>query len=348
MSTLYTHRPAFPPTYADGGSLRIHGCPAYSLVKVKTRDADEHAASLSQWDQTYEQLTPGQFEGSVLDAWFDGIQVFREITSQTIHEAGVPWKGSRTIGVPVSMEGSGYFCGETMQENSMITLGGGDELDFRAPRKLDIVAVVVDTKLLTSYSCQIEERNIDAELADKRIAPASPKQVECLRHFLLTVLNTLDSDASPLKHYQARKSLQNAILALLHTAIGGAEKQAGSPAPSLSRRRTVGRAKEYMLAHIDEPQTVADLCMAIGVSRRALQYSFEEILDINPKSYLRAIRLNGVRRELRRGNPNDISVQDVAARWGFWHMSRLSADYKRMFGEMPSETLRKQGARAVG
>jgi AraC family ethanolamine operon transcriptional activator len=39
-----------------------------------------------------------------------------------------------------------------------------------------------------------------------------------------------------------------------------------------------------------------------------------------------------------------VRIGDVAARWGFWHFSQFSADYRRMFGELPSETLR--GARA--
>jgi len=33
-------------------------------------------------------------------------------------------------------------------------------------------------------------------------------------------------------------------------------------------------------------------------------------------------------------------VQDIAVRWGFWHPSELSAEYKRQFGELPSQTLR--------
>ena len=52
------------------------------------------------------------------------------------------------------------------------------------------------------------------------------------------------------------------------------------------------------------------------------------------------MRLNGVRRELRQGRA---AVQDVAARWGFWHMGQFSRDYKQQFGELPSVTLRRAG-----
>jgi AraC family ethanolamine operon transcriptional activator len=80
------------------------------------------------------------------------------------------------------------------------------------------------------------------------------------------------------------------------------------------------------------------------VSRRTLQYSFQDVLQMSPVAYLRALRLNGVRRDLQAAG--DAPVGDVAARWGFWHLSRFAADYRRLFGERPSDT-RRQARDAV-
>lgn len=55
------------------------------------------------------------------------------------------------------------------------------------------------------------------------------------------------------------------------------------------------------------------------------------------------MRLNRVRRELKTERPRFDSVQEAAARWGFWHLSHFSAEYKTMFGELPSDTLRRAG-----
>ena len=49
---------------------------------------------------------------------------------------------------------------------------------------------------------------------------------------------------------------------------------------------------------------------------------------------------NVVRRDLRQGSASDTRVGDVAAKWGFWHLGRFAGDYKAMFGELPSETVR--------
>jgi AraC family ethanolamine operon transcriptional activator len=82
---------------------------------------------------------------------------------------------------------------------------------------------------------------------------------------------------------------------------------------------------------------VDELCEALGVSRRALQYSFEQSLGMNPALYLRAIRLNGARRAIKSGE----SVTNAATEWGFWHFGRFAHDYHEMFGELPSETHRR-------
>jgi AraC family ethanolamine operon transcriptional activator len=103
-------------------------------------------------------------------------------------------------------------------------------------------------------------------------------------------------------------------------------------------------------AHPDPPQTnsqrdglitIADLCRATRLSRRTLHYAFKEHFGVTPKAYLTAIRLEGVRRELV---PQDtpVKVADVANHWGFWHMGHFAADYRRQFGELPSESLRRR------
>jgi AraC family ethanolamine operon transcriptional activator len=59
-----------------------------------------------------------------------------------------------------------------------------------------------------------------------------------------------------------------------------------------------------------------------------------------PATYVRAIRLNGARRDLCNASRDCRSVQDVAAAWGFWHMSQFATDYRKLFGMRPSDTLK--------
>jgi len=56
-----------------------------------------------------------------------------------------------------------------------------------------------------------------------------------------------------------------------------------------------------------------------------------------PKSYLLAMRLNGVRRELKNVDSISSTITDTETRWGFLHMSQFAADYRRLFGELSAE-----------
>jgi AraC family ethanolamine operon transcriptional activator len=100
--------------------------------------------------------------------------------------------------------------------------------------------------------------------------------------------------------------------------------------------------RDFALAHQDEPLSIPQLCRAFRVSRRTLQYAFQEICCVSPGAYLRVLRLNGVRRALRAPERTFLDVQDLAAQWGFWHPSQFACDYKKLFGERPSDTLRRR------
>lgn len=80
---------------------------------------------------------------------------------------------------------------------------------------------------------------------------------------------------------------------------------------------------------------VTDLCLALNVSRRTLERTFHRILGKAPKEYLRQLKLCMAREDLVRG---ECSVTEVAVRHGFLELGRFAQSYRRLFGELPSET----------
>lgn len=312
----------------------------FNLCETITTDADDHAAGLQHWNQDYQQLSGGLFCGVLDEAWFGNVQIFRERTNQVVHETGLAWEGSRTVGVPNAVDGEGIFGGATFQVDSIITLGNCDELDFRTPKGLDIVAVTADASALKEFGETVWHLDTEARVPGAGVLNCPGEVPARLREFLMLLLSSIKSSPKMLNYPQIRKGMEqeiynNIILAIADTSI------AADAAVAPSRKAVVDKVREYVLAHKEEPVTVADLCAALNVSRRTLQYSFQVVLNVNPVAYLRAVRLAGTRRGLRAaaGDPT-VTVADVAARWGFWHMSHFAADYKLMFGELPSQTLR--------
>ena len=90
---------------------------------------------------------------------------------------------------------------------------------------------------------------------------------------------------------------------------------------------------------IDERLSLGDLCVAGKVPERTLNETFRRELGITPAAFIKGHRLYGVHRELWRSDPSHVRVTDVANAWEFWHMGQFAADYQRLFGELPRNTL---------
>jgi AraC family ethanolamine operon transcriptional activator len=194
--------------------------------------------------------------------------------------------------------------------------------------------------VLAAHARQVEHREVGEALAAGGVLRPGRQRADELRRLLASMLQSLEVNPAALQHRQTQRVLEQTVL----TAIVAVVDEPGvapprPPAGPASRQQVVDAAKASMRSRIAEPITVADLCRELGVSRRTLQYAFGEVLGINPVAFLRAMRLNGVRRDLRTAQVPGDKVQDIAARWGFWHLGHFVTDYRRMFGELPSQTL---------
>ncbi|MBV9200269.1 MAG: AraC family transcriptional regulator [Alphaproteobacteria bacterium] len=105
--------------------------------------------------------------------------------------------------------------------------------------------------------------------------------------------------------------------------------------------RDVKRAIDYIEANLDTIIGLPEIVAACGVPGRTLIKHFQDFKGTSPMRYMRAARYQKVREGLSRAEPEE-SIGDIAARWGFSHMGRFSVEYRRRFGENPSETLRKR------
>jgi transcriptional regulator GlxA family with amidase domain len=88
--------------------------------------------------------------------------------------------------------------------------------------------------------------------------------------------------------------------------------------------------------------TVPDLAAAAGVSERTLRDAFQAYFGMGPVQYLRVRTLNLARRALQRSDPALTTVTDVAMQFGVWELGRFAHRYELLFGELPSDTLRRR------
>src|SRR5207302_10722359 len=110
--------------------------------------------------------------------------------------------------------------------------------------------------------------------------------------------------------------------------------------PRITPTRDSNRALDYPEAHVDAPLTAADLVAASQVSGRTLSQHCRDFKGMSPTRYLRNARFAKVRDALLRAEAEE-SVTAIASACGFTHLSRFAVEYRRRFGERPSDTLRR-------
>ncbi|MES2739974.1 MAG: helix-turn-helix domain-containing protein [Pseudomonadota bacterium] len=314
---------------------------------IVTHDAHQLAGNLSRWERHYEQISTGRFVGALAELNGERWQVFQETISQAVRQSCRVWPGALWFGFLVRGDGS-RLNGRPVAENAVLVRPGGQEFELMTPRAHAMLSVVMCGQLLADAAREagvaLDVNAIGrAELLDGDGA-ARAQCMDAIAGLLAPQDAALASPHGSLSRLgqhgppdftQRQAALTAALLSMLGKS--GAQDR---PSCHLQRRRHIVRqARDYMLAQRAQPISVPQLCAQVHVSRRTLQYCFEDVLGVSPMLYLRALRLNGVRRQLLEPVGGRISIGQVAADWGFSSFSQFSCDYRKLFGESASTSV---------
>jgi len=307
---------------------------------AELHDVDDYGATLPGWSSEVQQLSNGFFAGRCSLVSFAGMQLFREITSQRMCVKFATKANSRSIALPLALSQPALFSGTEVNHREIVCFAEDETFTYYTAHSSDLLTLSFDTDVFTAYADQIKDADVARSLDKTAFLKVMPDQAAQLQTFLQTVLTVLLNNPGALQHQHAQDSLTESIYTQVLKLLGNGDKLCAFAMPK-HRYALVARAREYLF---HDPQgesfTIARLCHYLGVGSRTLEYAFQDVLGMTAVAYLRALRLNYVRQDIKSGGPQT-SVLDIAARWGFWHPSHFSADYKRLFGDLPSETRRR-------
>ena len=130
---------------------------------------------------------------------------------------------------------------------------------------------------------------------------------------------------------------------LIHAMVAclTADLPTGPDPGSARRARVMSRFEDYLGDRPGEPLYLSEICAAIGVSERTLRDCCQDQLGMGPHRYLWLRRMHLARRALRDANPARTTVTEIATAHGFWELGRFAVEYRTLFDELPSTTLRR-------
>lgn len=101
------------------------------------------------------------------------------------------------------------------------------------------------------------------------------------------------------------------------------------------------RIIRYIEENVKEDIELETLSQISNMSIRSIYNAFSRVFSTTPKSYVKLVKLKRLRNDLLHGHCRNIT--EVALGYGFSHLGRFSSDYRKRFGELPSETMRLAG-----
>ena len=201
------------------------------------------------------------------------------------------------------------------------------------------LTLFIDHRKIANHLITILERTISGNLEFHPHIDLTAGPGLALTQLVETTCSGLRGNAPLRQSPLALASLGDAVThLLLEAAPHRSSDQLVSPIP-LPAPRHVKWAIDFMHAHISEPITMAEIAAAAKVSVRTLQQGFRQFRMTTPMAYLHELRLTAAHQDLMNTHEAQ-SVADIALKWGFTHLGRFAADYRKRFGLLPSQTMR--------
>lgn len=306
------------------------------------QDIHVHAATIEEWSQDYSQLTAGSAESSLMQLSTAGCHVFREQINQRVVQHGAAPRGKMCFAVPITVPGSVRMQGREVDDSSLFFLHGGEEFMFHMPMGMELLSITFERELFEQALAQTASAKEVGQLLRQPVISVSTQRVAGARRRLLAMFSqalmheALDSTRDREREQALEQAMLGELLQLLTDLA--CDKQQRSPSSTGSF--IVEKCHRLATAQLNSVPSVNDLCQRLQVSRRTVQNSFRAVAETTPLNYLRSVRLNGVRRTLMSTRASELSIGDIAAQWGFYHLSHFAAEYHALFAELPSHTAR--------
>lgn len=310
--------------------------------RLLTDDPYRHARLLSGWRREVVQLSPGSFLGRVAEDGGGGFFAADEFMSRSLFHIGPAYRGGLTLGVVHSRGGEmAIWNGHRVGADTVLCVPGDSEMVLRSYENSRIRWLFVPWKMLAG-DC----------LAGFRLAALKEGAALCLSH----------GELAARLRVSVRVVRQSSMTALPRGVLARAALEAFQDElteiaqdfmstylvvnPRLGARevhalRILRLVRAYLRENVGESIGLPDLCEAASTSERTIRNACEIVTGESPMTFLRAMRLNQVRRVLLHAT-SPVRITEIGMRWGFLHMPQFSKDYRILFGELPSETIRRQ------
>ncbi|MDH7799874.1 MULTISPECIES: helix-turn-helix domain-containing protein [unclassified Beijerinckia] len=285
------------------------------------------------------QLQPGSLRGELIHASTEGLRISVGQFSRGIRVRGYLNQNAITLGMLLGAQADVWQWGKETRIGDVVTFQDGGEEDgcFLGPSAYMTITLSTD-RLLRSV-----DHDKDFDRPSLWSTAGIHRTSDAVRAL---VRRRIETCRLVLDHYGAELSSSAGSLLeadLLNSYLTSMGEMAPYDEVCIEDRamEIVRAAEDYLVSMDPSPVDIYQLCHALQISRRTLHRAFKSIMGMGPITYLRLHRLALVRCRLIDQHSSATTVTHIALDHGFWELGRFSQVYRRLFGELPSETLER-------
>ena len=299
-----------------------------SFIKqyFKFDDFDQFAELVGNGDLEHAQLDPGKFKGTLSQIIQGPVIIGSHRMNRIILQQGVGIDGYTTFIIPGNRQQKISWRGHVLSGNHIGVLKSGMEHKSVTASNFFGLPVSISNEYLTEVSGLLGFPDFMDFINRSEVVVIHINEAIKIQEMIIGLCRAKIFNKTMFT-YELPKLIIQSI-----SDLNKPDQKGFHNSPNLIFRK----AQDYIQANIHEQISILDLSKEIGISERNLRYVFTNKIGFGPKNYIHNLKLNKVRKELNKRRDEKVNV--LANNYGFWHAGKFASDYKKLFGELPSET----------
>jgi AraC family ethanolamine operon transcriptional activator len=323
-------------TMASRGQLNT-----VQTASLTTEDPASFELTLRPWELLCCPSTRGKFKHSITLFKTPLFSIYRENFNLAARVQGLSPADTLVLAIPLGVGKQAQYWRDSHT---------GNTLPSTLPGPLDVMIKEGHCQLVITVDLGYCRRCLDEQLADVLLEMVAAHKLPIRDHTLCNlviwgerVLDLAQSDSVKVGGIAVLDAITQELVYYL-SLIAAELEPLSAKAASSARQKGMRRAIEYLRHNRETRVSVSDLLEVADICERSLQYAFREAFDMPPLAFMKRRRLHFARQQLLSACPRETSVSTVATGLGFYELGRFASDYRQIFGQFPSETLRNQYA----
>ncbi len=290
-----------------------------------------------RWTLEFKKLCNTKFSGKIDLVDVGTVQVGKVKLNGKIEQSGLTPKGYRTLVIPSNNSQPFNWLNKDVNSNDLLIFSTQGDLKAISFDAFHNYIISIEENLFDEIMNQYKLINLGRKLdSSEKVIQSNRGFLIYIQTYLEMVFDQLRREPELIHSTSFLYSIQHGLPLKILSFLDGKELLVTD---SRSRKRDIAieKCKNYVAEHTLNDISLTRLTEISDVSERTIELAFLERYGLTPVAYINAIKFNEARNTILTPSNKEL-ISDVAKRIGFNHMGQFSAGYKKLFGELPSET----------